>query len=204
MKVKALVLEKLHKRLQYKEVELSSDPSLETVEIRAAALNRRDYWITKGLYPGITLPAILGSDGCGLWNGDEVLINPNVGWGDSEMPLPAYKILGLENNGCFSQKIMVPRDRIYQKPTHLDYIQAAALPLAGLTAYRALFNKGKLTPNEKAIIDRAFKIMKQRNAGYFYVSSLLGKKSRFQVKDAEDILKLIKKGIFVPIIIFPE
>ena len=64
--------------------------------------------------------------------------------------------------------------------------------------------KVKLTQNEKAIIDRAFKIMKQRNSGYFYVSSLLGKKSRFQVKDAENILKLIKKGIFVPIVIFPE
>ena len=64
--------------------------------------------------------------------------------------------------------------------------------------------KIKVTQNEKTIIDRALKTMEQRKSDYFYVSSLFGKKSKFQVKDAEDILNLIKKNIFIPIVISPE
>ena len=64
--------------------------------------------------------------------------------------------------------------------------------------------KIKVTQNERAIIDRALKTMEQRKSDYFYVSSLFGKKSKFQVKDAEDILNLIKKHIFIPLVISPE
>ena len=48
------------------------------VKLRAAALNRRDYWITQGLYPGIHCPIILGSDGAGTadFTKREVIINP--------------------------------------------------------------------------------------------------------------------------------
>jgi len=47
-------------------------------------------------------------------------------------------------------------------------------------------------------------MMEKRESDYFYVSSLLGRKSKFQVNDAEDILKLIKKNIFIPIIVSPQ
>ena len=36
------------------------------VRLRAAAFNKRDYWITKGKYPGLTFPLIPGSDGAGI------------------------------------------------------------------------------------------------------------------------------------------
>ncbi|MFX1552285.1 MAG: hypothetical protein ACFFB9_18220, partial [Promethearchaeota archaeon] len=58
--------------------------------------------------------------------------------------------------------------------------------------------KIKVSQNEKSIIDRALAIMKQRNSDHFYIANLFEKKSRFHVKDAEDILKLIKKGVFNP------
>jgi len=50
------------------------------VKLRAAALNRRDYWITRGLYPGIRCPVILGSDGAGTaeFREKEVIINPVI------------------------------------------------------------------------------------------------------------------------------
>ena len=62
--MKAVVLEAADKPLAYKEVNtptLASDEVL--VQIKAAALNRRDYWITVGKYAGIKYPSILGSDG---------------------------------------------------------------------------------------------------------------------------------------------
>jgi len=64
--------------------------------------------------------------------------------------------------------------------------------------------KIKITQNEKAIIDQALKILEQRNSDYFYVSHLIEIKSKFQVKDVEDILKLIKKEIFIPMVVTPE
>lgn len=64
--------------------------------------------------------------------------------------------------------------------------------------------KIKITQNEKAIVDQALKILEQRNSDYFYVSHLIEIKSKFQVKDVEDILKLIKKEIFIPMVVTPE
>ncbi len=60
--------------------------------------------------------------------------------------------------------------------------------------------KVRFSQTEKQIIERALKVMKQNNSDYFYVSNLFGKK-KFQVKDAEDILNLIKKKVFTPIAI---
>jgi zinc-binding alcohol dehydrogenase/oxidoreductase len=63
------------------------------VRIRAAALNRRDVFITHGLYPKVRLPVTLGADGAGeiaalgsvfgdLQLGDSVVIDPMLDWGD--------------------------------------------------------------------------------------------------------------------------
>ena len=48
------------------------------VDLKAAALNHRDVWITKGMYPGIQPGVVLGSDGAGEANGQKVIINPSV------------------------------------------------------------------------------------------------------------------------------
>ncbi|MGB3078111.1 MAG: alcohol dehydrogenase catalytic domain-containing protein, partial [Saprospiraceae bacterium] len=53
------------------------------VRLKAAALNKRDYWITKGKYPGLVFPLILGSDGAGIIGDREVIIDPSINWGDN-------------------------------------------------------------------------------------------------------------------------
>lgn len=134
------------------------------VKIKAAALNRRDYWITKGKYPGIKFDRTLGSDGCGIvemvgkeadrgWIGKEVLINPNINWGDDERcQSKDYRILGMPDHGTFAEQIVVPIDRLKEKPEHLDYAQSAALPLAGLTAYRAVFTHAEVSKGAVVLI----------------------------------------------------
>ncbi|HMQ64594.1 MAG TPA: zinc-binding dehydrogenase [Flavilitoribacter sp.] len=123
------------------------------VTLRAAALNRRDYFITKGLYPRIITPIILGSDGAGLHNGREVIINPNQHWGNNPaFQSKNYTILGMPDNGTLAEKILVNADRLYPKPAHLNWYEAAALPLGGLTAYRALFTKGGLKNDHKVLV----------------------------------------------------
>ncbi len=141
--MQALVFTAIKQPLQFKEY---PDPALQDdyvmVELKAAALNRRDWWITQGMYANIRTPSILGSDGCGVFEGEEVVVLPSLYWGDDQrFPTDYFKILGMDEDGTFAEKIAVRKKGIFKKPTHLTAEQAAALPLSGLTAYRALFTR---------------------------------------------------------------
>ena len=123
------------------------------VDIEAGALNHRDVWITKGQYPGIHYPSILGSDGAGFLDGKRVLLNPSLQWGDDPaVQGEKYNILGLPAQGTFATRIAVPRTHVLEAPAHLSMEQTAAVPLAGLTAYRALFTRAKLKAGERVLI----------------------------------------------------
>ena len=125
------------------------------VKLKAAALNRRDYWITQGLYPGIRCPVILGSDGAGTadFKEKDVIINPGYNWGGrQEVQSGDFKILGMPDDGTFAEQIAVPQEQLFAKPEHLSWEEAAALPLAGLTAYRALFKQGRLQSSQTVVI----------------------------------------------------
>ncbi|MBK7871422.1 MAG: zinc-binding dehydrogenase [Saprospiraceae bacterium] len=152
--MKALVLEGKNQSSIYKNVEDVQVAEGEViVQIKAAALNRRDYFITQGLYPSIKFPCILGSDGAGLYNNREIIINPNHNWGNnSTFQSKEYHILGLPKQGTLAERIAVNPDRLVDKPSHLTWEQAAALPLAGMTAYRALFTKGQIQAGDKVLI----------------------------------------------------
>ena len=125
------------------------------VSLKASALNHRDLWIQKGLYAGIEYPLTTGSDAAGVVEatgvnvtrfnqGDEVIINPAFFWGDNEdAQSNAFQILGLPLKGTHASHVVVPYHRLHDKPEHLSWTEAAALPLAGLTAYRALFSRAQ-------------------------------------------------------------
>ncbi len=123
------------------------------VNIRAAALNHRDLFITQGLYAGIKTPCVLGSDGAGEWRGKRVLLYPALEWGNNpNFQGKNFRVLGMPENGCFADQICIPRKNVFPAPEHLDWEQAAALPLAGLTAWRTLFSRCKLKRGEKVLI----------------------------------------------------
>ncbi|MCO5947404.1 alcohol dehydrogenase catalytic domain-containing protein [Mucilaginibacter flavidus] len=163
--MKAIVLEAADKAVIYKEVDKPTlAPGEALVQIKAAALNRRDYWITIGKYAGIKYPTILGSDGAGIVAevgsdtdkhliGQEVIINPGDGWGDDpNFQSDNFKILGLPDDGTLAEYVKVQAKYLHAKPPHLTWEQAAALPLAGVTVYRALFTKGKLQKGQKVLV----------------------------------------------------
>lgn len=134
------------------------------IDLRAAALNHRDVWITKGLYPGIVLPCTPGSDGSGVvirvgagvdarWMDAEVIINPSFAWGeDPRVQGTDFQILGLPRQGTHATHIAVPVAQVQRKPTHLSFEAAAAIPLAGLTAWRALTTRGRARSGETLLI----------------------------------------------------
>ncbi len=123
------------------------------VELKAAALNHRDVWILKGKYPGLKYPVILGSDGAGMLDGRAIIINPASKWGRrASVQDENFRILGMPENGTFADRVVVEKSQVFEKPGHLTWEQAAALPLGGLTAYRALFTKCQAIPGEKVLI----------------------------------------------------
>lgn len=135
------------------------------VRVRAAALNRRDVFITQGLYPKIRMPVTLGSDGAGeiarigslvsgLSEGDEIVIDPMLAWGDDPRVWDPVNttILGMPRDGTFAEYVVVPVENVYRKPAALSMEEAASIPLAGLTAYRALFSRGELQRGETILI----------------------------------------------------
>jgi len=130
------------------------------VTLRAAALNHRDVWIKAGQYAGLKWPCIPGSDGAGIvttgaadWLGREVIINPSLNWGEDErMQGTDFTILGLPLPGTLAEQVVVPQTQLASKPAHLSWEEAAALPLAGLTAYRALMSRAKLQVDERVLI----------------------------------------------------
>lgn len=134
------------------------------VRIERAALNRRDVYITQNLYPGIVLPRTLGSDGAGTVAalgddvagppvGTPVVIDPDLGWQPGErVPAVSGSILGMPADGTFAEYVAVPARNVYSKPAALSWDEAAAIGLAGLTAYRAVFTRGRITKDDVVFI----------------------------------------------------
>jgi NADPH:quinone reductase-like Zn-dependent oxidoreductase len=164
--MKAAILSAIGAPIQIQEIPEPKQPGKEevVVRLRAAALNHRDIWIQKGQYAKIKLPITLGSDGSGIvtaigdkvdskWLGQEVIINPNVNWGNNDTVQDKnYCILGMPNPGTFAEYIQIPADRLHPKPAHLSFEEAAAYPLAGLTAFRAMIKKGSPRPGDTALV----------------------------------------------------
>jgi len=162
--MKAVVITQESEPIQLVDMEkptVSGDECL--VKVLAAGLNRRDQWIREGMYPGIQFGTVLGSDACGIveegpgkWVGKEVIINPNVHWGDNpEVQSAEYSVLGMPVNGTLAEYISVPAHRLHEKPSSLTVEEAAALPLAGLTAFRATIKKGKVVEGNKVLVTGA-------------------------------------------------
>lgn len=139
-------------------------PGEVAVRLRAAALNHRDLFILRGQYAGLRFPIVPGSDGVGevaavgsgvegARPGDQVIINPSINWGDDPRAQgPDFKILGLPDDGTFAQMVRVPAANVLPRPAGLSDEEAAAIPLAGLTAYRATVTRGRARGGETVLV----------------------------------------------------
>ena len=134
------------------------------IRLKAAALNHRDIFIRRGQYAGIKLPIILGSDGAGevvelggavdpSLVGRAVVICPSLDWGEVDrVQGPSFRILGLPDDGTYAELVKVPVANVFPKPAALSFEEAAAIPLAGLTAYRALVTRAQVRAGETVLI----------------------------------------------------
>jgi NADPH:quinone reductase-like Zn-dependent oxidoreductase len=145
-------------------------PTEVVVKMTAAAVNHRDLFLRQHLYPGTTFGVPLLADGAGVvvragsdpkaqkWIGKRVVLNPGTGWKDApEGPEKGqYAIVGgtkFNPAGTLAEEMLFDEGELELAPEHLSNVEAAALPLTGLTAYRAVFTKsGNALPGRNILV----------------------------------------------------
>ncbi len=122
------------------------------VRVHAAGVNPTD-WKTRarGRFPvGVLPPFVLGFDVSGVVEavGDGVTIFKagDEVYGMPRFPYPA---------GAYAEFVAAPARHFARKPATLDHVHAAALPLAGLTAWQALVDTAGVRPGERVLIHAA-------------------------------------------------
>ncbi|MBN4085403.1 zinc-binding dehydrogenase [Flavobacteriaceae bacterium AH-315-B10] len=163
--MKAIVLNQKTYKLEIKDVDkpiISHSDVL--VKLKASSLNHHELWTLKEKKLKSDSNIIMGSDGAGIImdagagvngfkKGDEIIINPSLNWGaNNKVQGEGYEILGFPTNGTFAEYISINHQYVCHKPEHLSFQESAALPLAGLTAYRALFTRGEFENSNRILV----------------------------------------------------
>jgi zinc-binding alcohol dehydrogenase/oxidoreductase len=141
-------------------------PGWVLVRVVHAALNRIDEMTVAARFE-LPEAAVIGSDAAGVVVavgddvidraiGDEVVIAPSLWWGDDEaVQGDQMEILGHPVQGTHAEFVTVPAENVLPKPPRLSWEQTAALPMAGVTAWRALVTRGQLKAGETVVITAA-------------------------------------------------
>jgi NADPH:quinone reductase-like Zn-dependent oxidoreductase len=119
------------------------------VRIRAASVNPVDYKIRNGTVPWVTremLPITLGRDLSGTVESAGAGAAA-FGQGDA-----VYAMLGGIDRGSYAEYVLVRPNEAAPKPAPLSHIEAAAVPLAALTAWQGLFDHGHLEAGQTVLI----------------------------------------------------
>jgi NADPH:quinone reductase-like Zn-dependent oxidoreductase len=88
--------------------------------------------------------------------GKEVIIYPARNWGDNPRANgPDFRVLGMPDQGTFAEYICVPAHEVCPKPGYLSWEQAAAIPVGGLTSWRAVVTHGEITRGQRVLVTGA-------------------------------------------------
>jgi len=139
-------------------------PGQITVRLRAASLNYRDLLTVQGKGGAYKLPLVPCSDGAGdvmavgdgvtrVAAGDRVCPMFFQSWLDGR-PSASYRRLALGGTrpGVLQEIMLLDAEGVSRIPSHLSFVDAATLPCAGLTAWRALFDEARVRPGETVLV----------------------------------------------------
>ncbi|HTL59167.1 MAG TPA: NADP-dependent oxidoreductase [Candidatus Limnocylindrales bacterium] len=118
------------------------------VQVHAAGVNPVDWKIREGHLGKIPLPSIMGSDFTGVVEA----LGPGVT--EFRVGEPVFGTAS-DESGSYAEFALAPVTHVTEKPPELDHFQAAALPVAGLTAWQTLFDAGGLRGGQKVLIHAA-------------------------------------------------
>ncbi|MFI5283684.1 MAG: zinc-binding dehydrogenase [Candidatus Dormibacterales bacterium] len=142
-------------------------PGMVSVALRACSINHLDLWMAHGAQR-VTPPRVIAADGAGLvhassdpaWRpGQEVVIFPTLCCWECEwckagenVKCRSFGILGETSDGTACELIHVDARNIFRKPISLSWSEAAAFPLAFLTAWRMLTTRARLRSGETVLV----------------------------------------------------
>ena len=176
------------------------------VQWHATSLNFHDYLVAAG---GIKVPngRIPMSDGAGeiiavgegvdKWEvGDKVMSMFFPNWIEGKPTLrKTMFILGETLDGCMAEQSVLPATAVTKIPTGFSYAQAATLPTAALTAWRALMVEGNIEAGDKVLIEGtggmsifALQLAKMAGARVFATTSSDEKAERLKSMGAEAVI----------------
>lgn len=184
------------------------------VRVRACGVNRLDLFVREGRVPvRVPLPHISGSEVAGevvalgpgvrgVAVGQHVAIHPYLHDGVCEFCLAGEEstclrgdILGLVSDGGFAELVKAPASALLPLPDGLDFVQAAALTLAAVTAWHMLDRAG-VRPGETVLVhaagsgvgSAAVQIAKLRGARVIATASSRAKLERARALGADDLI----------------
>jgi len=122
------------------------------VRVHAAAINPVDWKIREGHLQEMlhhTLPLVLGWDVSGVVEG--------LGAGTTRLKVgdEVFSRPDIARDGAYAEFIVIKESEVALKPRSIDHLHAAALPLAGLTAWQTLFDAGGLQEGQRVLIHAA-------------------------------------------------
>jgi NADPH:quinone reductase-like Zn-dependent oxidoreductase len=124
------------------------------VRVKASSLNHHDIWSLRGV--GLSpeqLPMILGCDAVAeTSDGERVLVHSVIP--DPKDPR-GFSLLSEKHQGTLADYVTVPAGNLIPLPMELSDVDAATLPTAWLTAYRALTTKGRIGEGESVLVQGA-------------------------------------------------
>lgn len=120
------------------------------VRVRAVGINPPDWYVREGMRnippdkrPPLTLPAILGTDVSGVVEA----VAPDVhGFAVGDEVFGLLRFPGLEGS-AYAEYVAAPAAHLARKPSHVDHVHAAGVPMAGLTAWQFLIELGHDHPS---------------------------------------------------------
>lgn len=110
------------------------------IEVHAASVNPIDWKYRSGRIPA-ALPKVLGNDVSGA-----VAASRADGFSEGD------EVFGIAASGAYAEFAVARAGMIAHKPAGLGHAQAAALPVAGMTAWQALFDRAGLQSGQSAVI----------------------------------------------------
>jgi NADPH:quinone reductase-like Zn-dependent oxidoreductase len=192
------------------------------VRVEAVALNHLDLWVRKGL-PGLKLeyPHILGSDVAGevvalghgvadIPVGQKIIVNPGMSCGRCRECLSGrdnfcrqYGILGEHLRGGYAELIVVPAANVVARPANLSVAEAAAFPLATLTAWQMLVERARVQPGETVVVLGAgsgvgtagVQIAKLLGAHVIATATSDAKLERVRALGADDVINTVSEDL---------
>ncbi len=124
------------------------------VKVAASSLNHHDIWSLKGV--GLRpeqLPMILGCDAVARTeDGQRVLVHSVIQ--DAKDPR-GFSLLSENHQGTLAEYVTVPAENLIALPDGVSDTDAATLPTAWLTAYRALTTKGRIDEGQSVLVQGA-------------------------------------------------